>query len=534
MRYAGALPPRAAEETQKDKLRALLPKLHADFGSNQITMTEGRSLLRALGLSDGDVDCVLSTFRFSLSALLDHLCDDRNEDYLELLGPLQSIFRLSDIDNSGDVSLAELPDAFRRYADLSEQWGLPAILDDCSDEAISEFFKGANVDGDDCLSWDEFYRHAKEKISIARKHILVSKLKQPISSNYSEIPSQIAPSTGLGQVMIDEWYIDYWEMNKTDEYSLFKQVLSAWSCDRSSQLAVAEEMLSAFFQRVRDAYFDNPYHNFRHALATLHATFKLVAGAGITLDPPSLFALASSAICHDIGHRGFNNAFEVMSRSDYALRYNDKSPLENHHCAQAFEIALRGNGQANIFQMFEDGTYNHIRRHMVSGILATDMAHHNELVNSVKNMDCLPDDSLELVNIFLHAGDISNAVMDPRNWWKWGTLVQAEFTQQVAQERNLGLPVSGFMDGLTDRIKSSKSQIGFIDFVIAPFFQPLFTLSLGLDVPKQNLSHNRQAHVKALSKRYWSKSRTSITMSQSDPRLSLLPKSESLSSPKLP
>lgn len=511
MRDVRALPPKAAGEMPKEKLRTLLPKLHAEIGSNQITMREGKSLLRALGLPDGDVDCVLSTFSFSVSALLDHLYDDEKDEISdELVGPLQSIFRLSDIDNSGDVSLAELPDAFRRYADLSEQWGLPAILDDYSDEAISEFFKDANADGDDRLSWDEFFRHAMAKISTTRKNNLVSKLTQSIGNNYSEPPSQIAPISGLGQVMIDDWYMDYWELNNTNEYSLFKQVLSAWSCDESSELAIAEKTLGAFFRRVRDAYFDNPYHNFRHALATLHATFKLVAGAGITLEQSSFFALASSAICHDIGHRGFNNAFEIMSRSDYALRYNDKSPLENHHCAQAFEIALRGNGQANIFQMFEDSTYNHIRRHMVSGILATDMSHHTELVNKVKNMDCLPDDSLELVSIFLHAGDISNAVMDPRNWWKWGTLVQAEFTQQVAQERNLGLPVSGFMDGLTDRIKSSKSQIGFIDFVIDPFFQPLFALSLDLDIPKDNLRKNRQAHVKALSKRYWSKSRSTM------------------------
>lgn len=30
--------------------------------------------------------------------------------------------------------------------------------------------------------------------------------------------------------------------------------------------------------------------------------------------------------------------FQINARTELALRYNDISPLENHHCAVAFEI----------------------------------------------------------------------------------------------------------------------------------------------------------------------------------------------------
>ena len=68
-----------------------------------------------------------------------------------------------------------------------------------------------------------------------------------------------------------------------------------------------------------------------------------------------LAILLTAAICHDIDHPGFNNkydhaiclilsnisfffSYQINAKTELAIRYNDISPLENHHCAIAFQI----------------------------------------------------------------------------------------------------------------------------------------------------------------------------------------------------
>lgn len=50
-----------------------------------------------------------------------------------------------------------------------------------------------------------------------------------------------------------------------------------------------------------------------------------------------LIAYVSSAI-HDYEHPGINNPFLINTKSDLAILYNDKSPLENHHVSATFFI----------------------------------------------------------------------------------------------------------------------------------------------------------------------------------------------------
>ena len=51
-----------------------------------------------------------------------------------------------------------------------------------------------------------------------------------------------------------------------------------------------------------------------------------------------LFALIFGALCHDVSHRGRTNIFEINSLSNLAIRYHDKSVLEQHHAATAIKL----------------------------------------------------------------------------------------------------------------------------------------------------------------------------------------------------
>lgn len=53
-----------------------------------------------------------------------------------------------------------------------------------------------------------------------------------------------------------------------------------------------------------------------------------------------IFAAIIAAIIHDFEHTGTTNSFHVMSGSETALLYNDRSVQENHHISAAFRSDL--------------------------------------------------------------------------------------------------------------------------------------------------------------------------------------------------
>jgi 3'5'-cyclic nucleotide phosphodiesterase len=52
-------------------------------------------------------------------------------------------------------------------------------------------------------------------------------------------------------------------------------------------------------------------------------------------------------------------SYQINARTELAIRYNDISPLENHHCAVAFQIL--SNPETNILGNVEQGVFKRIR-----------------------------------------------------------------------------------------------------------------------------------------------------------------------------
>lgn len=86
------------------------------------------------------------------------------------------------------------------------------------------------------------------------------------------------------------------------------------------------------------------------------------------LRPFDALTLLITAIGHDVGHPGVNNAFLVTLNAPLAQLYNDRSVLESFHCA-AYSQILRRHWPA-AFSGVE------MRQLMISSILATDMGLH--------------------------------------------------------------------------------------------------------------------------------------------------------------
>ena len=164
---------------------------------------------------------------------------------------------------------------------------------------------------------------------------------------------------------------------------------------------LSPSQLTTFLMASRAAYNDFvDYHNFRHVIDVMQAIFYFLIQLGTlpeypTSQPSSLkeqqkgpvatllkpfdaLTLLITAIGHDVGHPGVNNAFLVALNAPLAQLYNDKSVLEAFHCAAYSQILRRYWSAA-----FED---LEMRSLMINSILATDMGVHQKYMTDLGNL----------------------------------------------------------------------------------------------------------------------------------------------------
>ncbi|KMS93741.1 hypothetical protein BVRB_028430 [Beta vulgaris subsp. vulgaris] len=101
------------------------------------------------------------------------------------------------------------------------------------------------------------------------------------------------------------------------------------------------EIVSALVGEIRQQYFDQPFHNWRHAVSVMHMSYLFITrhdDVRTTLGVERSFAVLIAALGHDISHPGHNNQFEINSDSELAQRFNGKSVLENYHAACLMKV----------------------------------------------------------------------------------------------------------------------------------------------------------------------------------------------------
>uniref|UniRef100_A0A2K5XWG0 Phosphodiesterase n=2 Tax=Mandrillus leucophaeus TaxID=9568 RepID=A0A2K5XWG0_MANLE len=230
---------------------------------------------------------------------------------------------------------------------------------------------------------------------------------------------------------------------------------------------------------VHDNYRNNPFHNFRHCFCVAQMMYSMVWLCGLQekFSQTDILILMTAAICHDLDHPGYNNTYQINARTELAVRYNDISPLENHHCAVAFQILAEP--ECNIFSNIPPDGFKQIRQGMITLILATDMARHAEIMDSFKekmeNFDYSNEEHMTLLKmILIKCCDISNEVRPMEVAEPWVDCLLEEYFMQSDREKSEGLPVAPFMD--RDKVTKATAQIGFIKFVLIPMFETVTKL----------------------------------------------------------
>lgn len=253
-----------------------------------------------------------------------------------------------------------------------------------------------------------------------------------------------------------------------------------------------DEKLRTFLWAIRtQGYYNNAYHCFEHAcdvFLTLHAFLHMTdCMEGQRWSRLHLSAALFAAIIHDMEHPGFNNDFLMKTRAPVAITYNDRSILENHHCAQGFRALLHP--RLNFVESLSPQDFNVFRSIAIQLVLATDMSRHGEYMKLTA--DPLwptgePND-IKLLELVLKCADISNIVKPFHIGKQWAVRVTTEFFAQGAKELELGLPLTPMCDSTKTRV---SSQIGFSKFVARAAFSALVRIFPSLNILTSNLDEN--------------------------------------------
>lgn len=348
------------------------------------------------------------------------------------------------------------------------------------------------------------------------------------------------------QVAMWDFYAQ--DMNYDDLLlAAFVMIKHAFSMDQVSQYKITDKRLWSFLFFIRNSYHKNPYHNFRHAVDVLQATFHFLLSIGglpsisnsqmkqffpsKLIPPVAALTLLIVALGHDAGHPGVSNAFMVSVKAPLAKAYHEKSVLEYYHASALVHLLY------NLWpELVEEDSLKEL---IISSVLATDMGMHYNYVNGLNNVigkmhlqndkeavcslksmsissDIFVSNSLTSSNsiseslttpknitsllccCLIKCADISNVArkLDISLWW--GGVLADEFSVIGELETEYGLRSKPFM---ADKGKASleKAQIFFVKTYALPLFSAICKIFPQLRYTLERIDENTRAFQRGLS-----------------------------------
>jgi hypothetical protein len=147
------------------------------------------------------------------------------------------------------------------------------------------------------------------------------------------------------------------------------------------KFSIADNNFTNLLTQIKNSFYENnSYHNVLKAIDITRNYHYFVKYGELMkhLSDLNVMACFLSCLMADLGHPGVNNVYLIATKHPKAIRYNDRSVLENHHCAMTFKLLL--DPQNHIFELLSEAQYWNIRQIIIKMILATDISNHFELV----------------------------------------------------------------------------------------------------------------------------------------------------------
>ncbi|KAI1393707.1 HD-domain/PDEase-like protein [Hypoxylon trugodes] len=332
----------------------------------------------------------------------------------------------------------------------------------------------------------------------------------------SEIRAEIADAVG-------KWHFCAHDFH--DDSLLIAAVLMfkhALTMPELEHWRISTDQLTTFLVATRAAYNTFvPYHNFRHAVDVLQATFNFLVQIGALppypytpgssatsteksplatlLKPFEALTLLIGAIGHDVGHPGVNNGFLVVLNAPLAQLYNDRSVLESFHCAAYSQILRR-----HWPKVFED---KKMRTLMISSILATDMGLHFDYMKKLGDLQeklndkdgsvdgwngrMIEEQTAFLCSLLIKCADISNVARKYEAALQWMYILCDEFSRQATMENDIGIQSSLIAPPKKDFLSLARAQLGFMNMFAIPLFQGVADILPGMRYTVAELEINK-------------------------------------------
>ncbi|EFO20298.1 PDE1B protein [Loa loa] len=271
---------------------------------------------------------------------------------------------------------------------------------------------------------------------------------------------------------LNSWSFDCFRLNEVSEGHALKYVgLELFSRYRFlDRYKIPVQTLENYIAALEVGYskHNNPYHNIIHAADVTASSHFMLSQTGFATSLSDLDTLAVifGAMIHDYQHTGHTNNFHIQAGSHYALLYNDRNVLENHHISASFRLLKEDD--KNIMKRLTREEFRELRNLLIEIVLATDMSSHFAQIKTMKAMLSSPEgiDKTKAICLIVHACDISHASKPWELHSRWTEGVLEEFFRQGDLEASMGLPYSPLCDRNTVHV--ADSQIGFIDFIVEP------------------------------------------------------------------
>jgi putative methionine-R-sulfoxide reductase with GAF domain len=306
------------------------------------------------------------------------------------------------------------------------------------------------------------------------------------------------PVTAISLEELRSWNLDFTTV--ASEYPYILAMFQDFGFVKTFKIEMSA--FQAFLQELKMYYNHrrNPFHNYMHACSVMHNIYCLLActAAGQLYENWELFSFLLAAIGHDIDHTARTNAFETSKGSDLAIRYHDTSVLEQHHAAMLFLTIQKPH--CDFLSSLDPAVRRQIRKFIIPLILATDMSKHMTMVANMQarfkelaedSLGSRPNDKREAGELLIHCADLSNPTKTFEISLRWSRCLAQEFEAQVAEEEQLQLPVTTFMQDLHRPAVFLKNEVGFYSVIVRPLWECLgMWLTPGTDLALAQLSDN--------------------------------------------